>query len=112
MIRLKGIGLKKVEMFMLPNGKEPFREWIKKQPPRTRVDIIRYIDRVALGGAKSNIKSIGDGVFEIKINKGAGYRIYFCEINNVIILLLLGGDKSTQKRDIIKAKKYRRSIHV
>ena len=51
------------------------------------------------GGAKKNIKALGDRVFEIKVNYGPGYRVYFGELDNVIILLLSGGDKSSQKRD-------------
>ena len=76
---------------------------------QARIDV--YIKRVASGGSKNNIKSLGDGVFEIKINYGPGFRVYFGEVQNAIILLLLGGDKSSQKRDIIKAKSYWRQFN-
>jgi putative addiction module killer protein len=49
-------------------------------------------------------KNVGNNVFELRIHLGAGYRIYFTYKNNVIILLLCGGDKSTQEQDIKKAK--------
>ena len=51
-------------------------------------------------------KPVGDGVFELRLHFGAGYRIYFGEVDNTIILLLCGGDKSSQVRDIERAKVY------
>ena len=57
-------------------------------------------------GGKKNIRALGDGVFEIKIKFGAGLRVYFAEEGKTILLLLAGGDKSTQKSDIKRAKKY------
>ncbi len=67
------------------------------------------IQRVAQGGSKKSIKALKDGVFELKIPQGPGYRIYFAEDGNEIIILLIGGDKKTQGRDIDKAKEYWRS---
>lgn len=98
--------MKKVERLQLPNGDEPFKLWISRLDLSARVKIYTYIDRVAAGGAKKNIKSLGDGIFEVKINYGAGFRVYFGELGNAIILLLVGGDKSTQRRDITTAKQY------
>ena len=98
--------MKKVYNLILPNNKEPFEEWIRKLDERSRSNIDTYIDRIASGGGKKNIKFLGDGVFEIKINYGPGYRVYFVEEENHIILLLIGGNKRTQKRDITKAKGY------
>jgi putative addiction module killer protein len=73
---------------------------------RTQARVHSYVDRVAAGGAKKNIRALGDGVFEIKIDFSPGIRVYFGEIGDVIILLLLGGDKGSQNRDIAKAKEY------
>lgn len=53
-------------------------------------------------------KSIGDGVFEMRIHYGPGYRLYYTNENNEIIFLLIGGDKSTQQQDILQAKKIKR----
>jgi putative addiction module killer protein len=50
--------------------------------------------------------SVGDGVFELRVDYGPGYRIYFGHEGKRIILLLLGGDKTTQERDIVQAKKF------
>jgi putative addiction module killer protein len=100
--------LKKILHLKLPNGLEPFREWIEGLDSRSQARIHVLIERVAAGGSKKNVKSLGDGIFELKVKFGPGYRIYFCEMDRVIILLLLGGDKSTQERDIHQAKEFRR----
>jgi putative addiction module killer protein len=73
---------------------------------RIQARITNYIDRVAAGGSKKNIRALGDGIFEIKMDFGPGYRVYFGELSHVIILLVLGGDKHTQDKDIKLAKKY------
>ena len=54
---------------------------------------------------------VGDGVSELKINTGPGYRVYFARRGEVVYLLLLGGDKSTQKKDIIRAKELLKTLH-
>ena len=104
--------MKQVKLLQLPNGSCPYQTWLKSLslPFRARIDA--YIKRVSLGGVKKNIKSLGGGVFEIKIPLGPGLRVYFGEQENVIILILLGGDKSTQKKDILKAKEYWRLYNV
>lgn len=103
--------MKKIYNLILPNSKAPFEEWIKALDKKSKANILAYINRVAYGGGKKNIKPLGDGVFEIKVNYGPGFRVYFAEEGNSIILLLLGGNKKTQSRDIITAKKYWRN-HV
>lgn len=97
--------MKNVLVLRLPNGKEPFEDWVRTLPPETRAIIDAYIDRIALGGARKSIQALKDGVFEIKINHGPGWRVYFGEDGKNLILLLLGGDKKTQKNDIKQAKK-------
>lgn len=81
-------------------------DWLDSLDIRVQAKITAFVDRVAAGGSKKNIKALGDGVFEIKIDFGSGYRVYFGEIKKVIVLLLLGGDKRTQQKDIDLAKKY------
>ena len=98
--------MRKVERLQLPNGNEPFKVWIDRLDRLAKAKIYTYIDRVASGGAKKNIKVIGEGVFEVKINYGPGYRVYFGELEGAIILLLVGGDKSSQRHDIKTAKQY------
>ena len=95
-----------VKVFCLPNGREPFEEWARRLPQEVRAMIDAYVDRVAYGGGKNNIRNLKDGVFEIKIDKGPGWRVYFGETGSSLILLLLGGHKGSQDRDVKKAKEY------
>ena len=96
--------MKRIEYYKTRNGHEPFRDWLSQLDVRTRYKIRAYVDRIAIGTSKKNIRALGDGIFEVKINYGPGYRVYFGEIKNVLIVLLIGGDKSTQFRDIWQAK--------
>lgn len=98
--------MKQIEVYQLKSGKEPFTEWLLSLDKKTEMYIDNYITRVAKGGSKKHIRNLGDGVSEIKMPKGPGYRVYFGEVENTIILLLIGGDKGSQKQDILKAKKY------
>ena len=65
--------------------------------------ISEYLERL-LEGNFSNVKPLGGGISELKIHYGPGYRVYYTERSGMIILLLAGGDKSTQERDIAKAR--------
>lgn len=76
---------------------------------RARVAIARRIDRASAGNL-GDVKSVGDGVSEMRVDVGAGYRVYFTLRNNVVILLLVGGDKSSQTADIKRAKKLAREV--
>ena len=82
---------------------ETYRKWfdsLKDRNARMRIDI--RIRRISLGNF-GDVKPVGEGISEIKIDYGPGYRIYFVQKKNTIIILLSGGDKSTQSRDIQKA---------
>ena len=89
---------------------ETFDMWIDQQiDVNTRITLLKYIDRMADGNL-GNIRQVGDGVMERKINVGPGYRLYFAQIGNTILILLCGGDKSTQQRDIDRAKKLKSEV--
>ena len=96
----------KVKYFVTRNGDSPFEEWFTKLDKPFKAIVVRSIQKVANGGSKKSIKSLKDGIFEIKIVVGPGYRIYFGYDGENIIILIVWGDKKTQGRDIIKAKKY------
>lgn len=72
---------------------------------RTRVAIELRIDRLGMGNFGQS-KSLGDGLHELKIDVGPGYRIYFGSIGQQMILLLCAGNKKSQQKDIDKAKEY------
>lgn len=76
---------------------------------RAKLAVARRIDRASAGNL-GDIKPVGDGVSEMRVDVGAGYRIYFTMRNNVVIVLLAGGDKSSQPTDIRRAKKMAKEV--
>jgi len=81
-----------------------FSKWLKKlKALQGKVAIIRRIDRMKLGNFGDH-KSVGEGISELRITVGPGYRVYYTKKEDEIIILLIGGDKSTQSADILKAK--------
>lgn len=62
------------------------------------------IDRLSLGNA-GDVRPVGSGVSELRIDYGPGYRVYFCKRGEELVLLLCGGDKRSQEKDIVEAKK-------
>ena len=87
------------------NGKEPYSIWLKSLSISVRARIMARIARVEVGNL-GDCGSVGDGVFELKFHFGPGYRIYWGEMNDTIIILLTGGAKKSQKKDIKKANEY------
>jgi putative addiction module killer protein len=87
-------------------GKCPFRAWLEDLRDVTARALIRKrLNRIRLGNMGDR-KSLGDGVSELRIDFGPGYRVYFGEDGPRIVVLLCGGDKGSQSRDIEQAKKY------
>jgi len=87
-------------------GKVPYQLWLRRLRDKTAIAAItRRIIRIELGELGDH-KRLGDGVSELPIDVGPGYRVYFGTIGRTIVLLLLGGTKSTQARDIEQAKRY------
>jgi putative addiction module killer protein len=82
-----------------------FRKWrAKLKDERARALIASRLDRLAFGNA-GDVKPVGQGISELRIDRGPGYRIYFQKHGSTIIILLCGGDKRTQDRDIKTAKR-------
>ncbi len=97
---------RELQFYRMPNGREPFTEWYATiQDRSTRNKIQKRIDRLEDGNFGDH-RSVGAGVFEIRFHFGPGYRIYFGEVDDTIVLLLCGGAKSSQARDIERAKDY------
>jgi putative addiction module killer protein len=87
-----------------------FRKWRDSlRDSKAKAAIARRIDRLALGNA-GDAKAVGEGVSELRIDHGPGYRLYFMRSGEMVIVLLCGGDKSTQARDIAKAKEIAESF--
>ncbi|MEB3179060.1 MAG: type II toxin-antitoxin system RelE/ParE family toxin [Nostocaceae cyanobacterium] len=97
---------REIRNYLTADGRTPFYEWFDAlRDKKTKAKIRARLDRVEDGNL-GNYKSVGEGVFELRIDFGPGYRIYFGQDSTTIILLLCGGDKSTQEADISKAKEY------
>ena len=83
----------------------PFDQWFEKLDIQTQVQVDVRLDRISLGNF-GDYKSVGEGVYELRLFFGAGYRIYYGIIGKRIILLLTGGAKKNQNKDIKIAKKF------
>jgi putative addiction module killer protein len=95
-----------IDYYLTADGRKPFKEWLEGlRDIAARQKIRIRLDRVRLGNLGRN-RSMGEGVYELKIDYGPGFRIYYGLEKKTLILLLLGGDKSSQKKDIDLARKY------
>ncbi|MEW6759551.1 MAG: type II toxin-antitoxin system RelE/ParE family toxin [Pseudomonadota bacterium] len=91
---------------------DTFRTWLAGlKDDETRAAVDGRVQRMAFGLYGSDVKPLGEGVTELKVDYGPGYRVYFTETtSNVIVLLLMGGDKGTQDANIKAAKKMLREM--
>lgn len=95
-----------IEIYVGANGEKPFSDWLRELKDLGAKAKIRVrLDRVRLGNF-GDCESVGEGVGELKFHFGPGYRVYFGKSDNLCILLLLGGSKKTQVKDIKKAKEF------
>lgn len=104
----------KVEYYIMENGIKPVADWLsrlKDKKARARIELRLLSIEI---GKLGDTKSVGSGVYELRIHIGPGYRVYYAAKGKAIILLLCGGSKSSQKRDIAKAieywKEYKRAM--
>jgi putative addiction module killer protein len=86
-----------------PSGNRPFANWFETLNPVAAAKVTKALTRMEQGNF-SNVESVGSGVAEYKINFGPGYRIYFSKDGNRLVILLLGGTKKRQDRDISLAQ--------
>lgn len=95
-----------IEIYETASGKRPFKDWIDdlREGP-TQAKVWTRIDRLKMGNF-GDCKTLQDGVCELRIAYGPGLRIYYGKIGAKLILLLCGGDKSSQEKNIAKAKEY------
>lgn len=96
----------KIKIYQNKNGRQPFIEWLESiKDITTKARIKNRIARIELGNF-GDCKIIRKGVSELRLHFGSGYRVYFGKVNNIIILLLCGGDKSSQVKNIKHAMQY------
>lgn len=84
------------------SGASPFSEWFAGLDAQAAAKVTTALTRLGLGNT-SNVKGVGSGVYELKIDFGPGYRIYFGKDGAEIVILLGGGTKKKQQRDIARA---------
>lgn len=95
--------MRRIKFYETRTGRIPFQEWLDALFDRkTQNRIERRLTRVESGNF-GDCKAVGSGVWEIRIDFGPGYRIYYALDGDTVIVLLCGGDKATQSKDIEKA---------
>ena len=88
------------------DGRIPYREWIDSIADRKAcAAVLARVDRLAFG-AFGDWKVVGEGVFELRVHLGPGYRVYFGRRGNSVVILLCGSDKGSQNSEIKRAKRY------
>jgi putative addiction module killer protein len=93
-----------VDHYLAPDGRDPFERWLDRiRDRRALIAIERRIARIERDGYFGDHKYLRDGVSELRIDEGAGYHVYYAQANEIVVLLLCGGDKSTQDADIDRA---------
>lgn len=89
---------------------DTFSSWLKAlRDDRAKARIAARIQRLAFGNP-GDVKPVGEGISELRIHQGAGYRVYFIQRGTLLIVLLCGGDKGTQNKDIATAKRLAKEI--
>ncbi len=92
---------------------DDFDKWLRKlKDLRAKAKILFRIQKIENDGHFGDCEPVGNGILELKIDYAKGYRVYFKESDEKIIILLIGGDKSTQPRDIEKAKEILKRIKI
>jgi putative addiction module killer protein len=87
-----------------------FDKWLKRlRDERARAKILVRVKRLELGNP-GDVEPVGDGISEMRIDYGPGYRVYYTERGNELVVLLVGGDKSSQERDIARAKQLAKGL--
>src|SRR5271155_1716791 len=94
-----------IRYYVAADGRAPFAWWFADLEAVARAKVTRAVVRLEQGNF-SNVKSVGEGVFEYRIDFGPGYRIYFGQDGQTLVILLTGGTKKRQQRDIDEARAY------
>jgi putative addiction module killer protein len=92
-----------IRSFVDVNGRVPFQAWLDSLDRQTQARITVALTRLARGN-RSQVKGVGAGVAELKVDFGPGYRIYFGHDGDMLVILLAGGTKKRQSEDIATAK--------
>ena len=100
--------IREIVHYRMANGRQPFIEWLfALNDKRIRNRILSRLDRLSAGNFGDS-RLVGTGIWELRFHFGPGYRVYFALDGDTFVLLLCGGDKSTQAKDICLAEIYRK----
>ena len=102
---------KEILIYETEDGRAPFSEWMERQSKQVYGTIMTRLERVEMGNFGDH-RSVGDGVLELRIDVGPGYRVYFGKDGERLVILLIAGTKKTQRRDIETAKQFWREYHA
>ena len=95
-----------LEMYVTPTGRSPFQDWLRGlRDVQTRARIRVRLDRLSLGNP-GDAHALSGGVWELRIDYGPGYRVYYAQSGPTTLLVLCGGEKTTQAADIRQAQRY------
>jgi len=95
-----------IRHYISQGGNDVFDDWLSQLPDiRTQAKVVTRINRLAAGNF-GDCKSLGQALYELRIDWGPGYRVYYAMIGQARVLILCGGDKRTQVPDIVKAREY------
>lgn len=95
--------MKRVVQYESPDGQCPFADWFEHLETRAALKVRTALARIETGNM-GDVKPVGEGVSERRIDYGPGYRVYFGQDGNELVVLLVGGSKKRQQKDIEQAK--------
>src|ERR1700751_5644889 len=102
------VAMPELRYYVAAGGGQPFAEWFAELGPVSRARVTRALARLEQGNF-SSVKSVGEGVLEYRIDFGPGYRVYFGRDGDALVILLTGGTKKRQQRDVEAAHDYWRA---
>ena len=95
-----------IQDYLTPEGEDPYAIWLASLKDRqARARVLVRIERMASGNF-GDVKPVGDGVWEVRVDWGPGYRVYYAQAGKRLVLLLIGGDKRKQQTDIQQAHEH------
>jgi putative addiction module killer protein len=102
---------KEILIYETEDGRALFSKWMERQSKQVYGAVMTRLERVELGNLGDH-RGVGEGVFELRIDLGPGFRVYFGEDGERLVILLIAGTKRTQRRDIEAAKQFWRNYHA
>ena len=100
------VSMKRIEYYTHTNGKIPVKIWMKTLDVAMNKRIFGRLARIEEDDNFGDYKKLNEDISELRFNFGSGYRIYYAEVGEIVVLLLNAGDKKFQSKDIAKAKEY------